>query len=382
MKPAASVEARATSRFGSRSSSRFGSIDALRGLAILLVIIYHAGPLAWRLAPYHEGGWLAWPSLGWRWLLVPFFHFGFCGVHAFFVLSGFCIHLRAARQRAAGQTAKLDLRVYALRRFWRIYPPYWIALALFGLLLPFAAGVRPSAGDLALHASMLHTLFERSFFSINPAFWSLATEEQFYLAYPLVLLLLSRWGMRRLLIAALALSLMWRAAVLVMLPPTVENFMTWRVVVHGLFLPRWFEWLLGCWLAELVSSPSEPLVGRARGLAITGALLLCLAMLTRVQLAADKLFSDALFGGGFAAITGAVLAAAPARGKIWRLMGLMLRAIGRRAYGLYLVHQPILDWLALPLIVRGPLALACGWLFSRVFERPFEKRSQRVARAA
>ena len=73
-------------------------------------------------------------------------------------------------------------------------------------------------------------------------------------------------------------------------------------------MPRWFEWLLGCWLAELVSSPARPLRGRARPLALGGAALLALAMLTRAQVAADKLLSDALFGGGFAAITGAVLA--------------------------------------------------------------------------
>jgi peptidoglycan/LPS O-acetylase OafA/YrhL len=361
-------------------AARFDAIDALRGLAITLVIVYHAGPLSWRLAPYRSDGWLAWPSLGVKWLLVPFFHFGFAGVHAFFVLSGFCIHLRAARRKAAGATVTLDLPSYALRRFWRIYPPYWIALFAFGLLVPLVAGGRPDAGDLALHAGMLHTLNERSFFSINPAFWSLATEEQFYLAYPLVMALLSRWGMRRVLLASLALSLAWRGAALALLPPTVANFMAWRVLVHGLFLPRWFEWLLGCWLAELAAAPSRPLEGKARLLAWTATGLLLLAMLTRIHVAADKLLSDGLFAGGFAAVTGAVLAARPARAKIVRTFVLFLRAMGRRAYGLYLVHQPILDWAALPRLAALPLAGAAGWLFSRVFERPFEKRSQAVAR--
>src|SRR4029079_2794026 len=140
--------------------------------------------------------------------------------------SGFCIHLRAARQRAP-----LELRSYALRRFWRIYPPYWIALALFGVMVPLIARTAVPVKDVLLHAGMLHTLHERSFFSINPAFWSLATEEQFYLAYPLVLLALSRLVIRRVLVSALALSLVWRAVVLAVLPPTVDNFMGWRVLV-------------------------------------------------------------------------------------------------------------------------------------------------------
>jgi peptidoglycan/LPS O-acetylase OafA/YrhL len=352
-------------------SKREGGIDALRGVAIALVLVYHAGPLAWRLPTYEANGWLSLPAFGWKWLLGPFWHFGFTGVHAFFVLSGFCIHLRAARH-----PEPLDLRSYALRRFWRIYPPYWIALFAFGVL------GKASLGDLALHAGMLHTLNERSFFSINPAFWSLATEEQFYLAYPLVLGLLPRLGIRRVLAASLALSLAWRMAVLSLVPPTVDNFMAWRVLVHGLFLPRWFDWLLGCWLAELSCAPGQPLRGRARPLALAGGALLLLAMATRLHVVADKLLSDVLFSSGYAAITGAILGARPARLKIARTFVLFLQALGRRAYGLYLVHQPLLDWGRLATAVRLPLAVAAGWTFSLVCERPFEKRSQRVLRRA
>ena len=342
---------------------RFGGIDALRGVAITLVLLYHAGPLSWRLAPYRSDGWLAWPTLGWKWLLVPFWHFGYCGVHLFFVLSGFCIHLRAARDRQP-----LDLRAFFLRRFWRIYPPYWVAVALFGIVVPLFAHHAIDWLDVVMHSTMLHTFSTRTIFSIDPAFWSIATEEQFYLAYPLVLFALTRIGVRRVVGAALALSLTWRAVVLITVPPTVEHFMLWRVLVHGLFLPRWFEWLLGCWLAEMVVKRKL----RARPLALGGALFLLLAMLSRVNVIADKLFADALFGLGWTGIVGAVVAAQPV-GFVTRTLG----AVGRRAYGLYLVHHPILDWAALGR-VGLPVAAAAGWLFSRIFERPFERRSQAV----
>lgn len=378
------------------AAGRVAGIDELRGLAILLVVVYHAGPLAWRLAPYGADGWLAWPHLPLHlWLAVPFLHFGFTGVHAFFVLSGFCIHLRAARARRRGANPLPSLRPFFLRRFWRIYPPYWIALALFAAAPHVAHALGwstrhtpPGAGDVALHAVMLHSLVPSSIFSINPAFWSLATEEQFYLAYPLLVRALSRWGMGRVLGVSLAVSLLWRAAVLTLIPPTVEHFLEYRVLIHALFLPRWYEWILGCWLAELCLAPS-PLVGQRRLLAALAALLLLAGMATRVHVVVDKLLSDLFFSSGHAALIGAVLAGSTSKahrpssfqrsfGRLRALLGRALATLGRRAYGVYLVHQPVLDLLDLPLLVRGSLAAVVAAVFSRFCERPFEESSRRL----
>ncbi len=344
-------------------------VDQLRGVAILLVLVYHAGPLDWRLPPTNPQGWLIWPALGWRWILVPFLHFGFTGVHAFFVLSGFCIHRREALLRAAGRTVPFLLRPYAARRFWRIYPPYWIALALFGIAAPLLlrmTGQTPT--DLGLHALMLHGFVPSSIFSINPAFWSLCTEEQFYVTYPLIVLLSRRWSWARIAGAALALSLLWRAVVLWSVAPTVDHFLLYRVLLHGLWLPRWFEWLLGAWLAERAAGRGA----LPRWVSLVGVALFVLGMGCRVHVVVDKLLSDALFGAAFALWLGALLS----RTKEG-VLGRGLRFVGERAYGLYLIHQPLLD-APRSLLFRVVSAVGGGLLFSRFCEKPFADRASRV----
>jgi len=376
------------------AAARDSGIDALRGVAILLVIAYHAGPLAFRLPPLGPDGWLVVPRLGAAWLAVPLFHFGFAGVHLFFVLSGFCIHASCHHGRdfapaAPGQ--KERARRYAYRRLMRIAPPYYLALAAFAWVLPAlsTALARPAAPaaawDVGVHALFAHGLSPRTIFSINPAFWSLATEMQFYAVYPLVAWAGLRFGLSRLLLAALLLSLAWRAAVLALVPPTLDHFMVYRVWVHGFFVPRWFEWILGCWLAETAAGTvaggvERPRLPPARPAALAGAALLVLAMATRVHVVIDKLLADSLFSLGFALVIAAVLGRERARAAVGRGPGGPLRAlcaVGRRSYGTYLVHQPILDGDWLPLLPRLLLTAAASALFSRFAERPFERWARR-----
>ena len=123
--------------------------------------------------------------------------FGYVGVFLFFVISGFCIHLQWAKARASGQPHEIRFGAFWKRRFRRLYPAYLIALALYLGLTALSVGIKVTGAfvyDVLMHVFMLHNLDPKTAYSINGVFWTLAIEEQLYLAYFLLLFLRTRWG--------------------------------------------------------------------------------------------------------------------------------------------------------------------------------------------
>lgn len=153
---------------------RLPQLDALRGLAILLVLGNHAV-----VEPSNAGA-LA-PLAGW-WM-----RFGWTGVDLFFVLSGFLISglLFSEIQRYG----KLNVGQFLIRRGFKIWPTYvvFILFVLAGYLMKhWEAG--PA---YAFHALMPNFLHIQSYvLSPRVHTWTLAVEEHFYLALPLLLHLL------------------------------------------------------------------------------------------------------------------------------------------------------------------------------------------------
>jgi peptidoglycan/LPS O-acetylase OafA/YrhL len=180
-------------------SPRYNSLDHWRGIACALVVIYHT-TTAWALSP-HLGG------IGSKLLSVTRgFH---VGVQLFFVISGYCISATADSSRRK----RTPTVTFFKRRFRRIFPPYWFAIALF-VAVPLlvmawphpnmvANALRQFSGPTAFDVSQWIgnlTLSEtwRPHFGgsptsqiISPA-WTLCFEEQFYLVVGLILLFFPR----------------------------------------------------------------------------------------------------------------------------------------------------------------------------------------------
>src|SRR5437762_1614618 len=144
-------------------------LDLLRALAIIVVVIYHAALFGFKLPGRVD-------------------RFGWIGVDLFFVLSGYLIGGQLLAPLAREQSIKLG-RFFA-RRVLRIMPAYFVILAVYFLLpswCEFPDMAQPlwkfllSVQNIALHGG---TAFSHA--------WSLAVEDQFYLALPFHLLFLFR----------------------------------------------------------------------------------------------------------------------------------------------------------------------------------------------
>lgn len=155
---------------GTAETERFALFDGLRAIAVLAVAYSH-----WLPEKYQFG-----------------FAAGRFGVQLFFVLSGFLITgllLRAVSQIDAanpGQRWRI-VRNFMARRMLRIFPVYYVTLAVCLIL-----GFRDVTADFAWHALYLSNVL----FSIkgewggaSSHFWSLSVEEQFYLAWPWVIVI-------------------------------------------------------------------------------------------------------------------------------------------------------------------------------------------------
>lgn len=309
---------------------RYASLDAWRGVAALAVVIFHCGNTV-----------VDRQSIAGRLLLS-----GWLGVFIFFPISGYCI--LAALQCPANRT----MGAFLTRRWRRIIPPYWasivVALAIGLAALPFSRG---SAADLLPPARLWGVVltltqgFTDHSNAINPVYWSLCYEEQFYVVMALMLAAPSGW--RAPLLGAITAT----AAVY------VSAAWTWRI--PGLFLEYWMCFAAGCaaylWLHER----------SARMWA--AAILVIAAGMGTMSANAALLMSVGV------AIAMAVLA--PYDRVLARLRPLAaLMAIGTISFSLYLVHVPVggrltnlLDRIGVPPFAIVPLSCAvsvgAAWLF-------------------
>ncbi|MGQ9426321.1 acyltransferase family protein [Gilvimarinus sp. F26214L] len=153
-----------------RTSTRLGSLDALRGVAALLVVWQHSSEIFVRNPEIaRHGTFLA--------DMANTVDFGRIGVICFFLISGFVIPYSLSGTGAG-------IRRFAIRRFFRLYPAYWVSLlaALLGTIA--FGGPDFSIGTMAANVTMVQDLL--GFTSIQGLYWTLTVELVFYVLCALV----------------------------------------------------------------------------------------------------------------------------------------------------------------------------------------------------
>jgi peptidoglycan/LPS O-acetylase OafA/YrhL len=307
---------------------------------------------------------------------------GHLGVRLFFVLSGFLItRLLIEARDAAAFEAGPALRAFYIRRALRIFPPYFAVLGLVWLVNPDQS----SRGSLIWHALYLSNFWYALHNQWTPwvlaHFWSLSIEEQFYLAWPLIVLLAPRRRLESICIGVILLSLSFRfywpiagtpgPARDLLTPASMDALASgallacWRS--RGASLPQWMRLGWPAFAAAFlviqwfVPAPANPMLEWGRWLILE---VLPLAPLVVVVASCSSGV------GGY-------------RGKLLDLSP--VQALGRISYGVYLYHNIVLalavmsqPWIPLNVSEQGPgrflvvgtatvIVASMSWL---IFEKP------------
>lgn len=186
-----------TSAMPTGSDQRLRPIDGLRGIAVLLVMQYHYWGLAYGLFSRPS-------TLGIDEFVDDVMKFGWIGVDLFFVLSGFLITGILLDVKGRGGY----FRSFYARRALRILPPYYLFLLFVIVVIPlvpvFSGGFEAVAQSEALREDQFwfwtfllnigtsFVVFDMDAPFTHGHFWTLAVEEQFYLVWPMVVLLVAR----------------------------------------------------------------------------------------------------------------------------------------------------------------------------------------------
>ncbi|MGB0722252.1 MAG: acyltransferase family protein [Gammaproteobacteria bacterium] len=340
-------------------------IDGLRAVAVLPVVLFHAN--------------------------LPFLDGGFIGVDIFFVISGYLITSIIAEELDGG---RFTIGGFYERRARRILPTLFLVLLCTALAAPlFLTPLELEdfgKSVLAVVTFVSNVLFwqQSGYFGTasetSPLLhtWSLAVEEQFYIFFPVLMILLWRYSRHHL----------WLAFGVIVIGSLALSEWGWRnsAVANFYLLPsRAWELAIGSMVAIAFRQGlfSRLPARAADNLALSGLVAVCVSFV---------LFDDASPHPSLLTLvpilgTAAILSTASERNLTGRLLAQRpVVLMGLVSYSWYLWHQPMfafakasvpetrLQWVLLPLII---VSLVVSYLSWRHFEKPFRDRSQ-TSRAA
>ena len=346
------------------------SLDPLRGIAALAVVVHHTAQ-AWGIAA--DGTSISATMFAWL---------GGWGVTLFFVLSGFCIHLPQARAFSLNRHHRIDWGRFVKRRARRLLPTHYASLLLaaaLGMFVQTELISAPTFTSFIAHVFMAHVWFATFFYSINAVFWSIAIEVHFYICYPAYLWLRGRFGSVGTTVCLVFVGLLIYGTASVSLHGDP------RFVLQRLFVVSWWQWALGAGLADMYVLGKASQWARILSFKFAPAVYLILSLAIGIK---DPTIQGLhLRFWILPVLCGALLGSLVIR----RCPHVpILSKAGIYSYSIYLVHPVALAVLLavrpyrnLPAIIGVPtavvLATFMSWIFFLLVERHFLTVRQRTA---
>lgn len=338
------------------------ALDGIRALAIIFVMLFHVG-----LALFKNGG--------------------FLGVDVFFCLSGYLITLGLLKEYRSFH--KLDFKNFYIRRFLRLLPALLLlllALNIYGLFAyepdQFQHNLQSSLISMFYISNLVKAFIPNTVLSPLAHTWSLSMEEQFYVLWPLTLLILFRIrlsGFRMLFVVVMMTVVSWLLGCLLL-----ASNVDWTRIYFGPDT-RFYQLLIGCALAIYVDICQQDT--RLRLIKIRGwhAVLAFMALIIMVCIAEDETaLSYYLFMPATVLATATlilhIISPEPSLIKqIFEFRWLVL--LGRISYGLYLYHLVILilflHGLNQRFFIGIPISIAVSLVSFFFYEQPILKLKSR-----
>lgn len=352
----------------------YPALDGLRGIAIILVLLYHIINF------------------------VPWFRYGWVGVDLFFVLSGFLITEILLRSKGE----KRFIKNFYIRRALRLMPVYYLVVILVLILLPYSDVLRDQYSYYRDHQVFLWVNLQNWMYILYEKpndhlllfhCWSLSVEEQFYLLWPLLILIIRRKS-----------TLQW-LILFVLAAGIISRFISWRAFgnsdINFLFqsMTRTDGLCIGCLIA--IWKFTKP--GKWGNLAIwfcSGLIIFHLIVFVLVKSFSLSFPHFNIFGyTSIAALFGLSVYYSLAKPGWFQvvLISPMLRWFGKISYSLYLFHWPVLilfklfmlDWLEqrtgsinayiIISLCALAIAIATSWLSYNYFEKNFLRLKERFS---
>ncbi|MDD4973343.1 MAG: acyltransferase [Bacteriovorax sp.] len=352
------------------------SLDGIRGIAIVIVMIYHlVGVLAVSGADFHN------PISK---LIFVFIDDGWMGVDLFFTLSGYLITSILLKTKAEPNY----LKNFFMRRSLRIFPLYYFFLIIYFIVLPYFFGEYSRFQHLESRQVWYWTymsnfeIFFKQKWSDPAHLWSLGIEEQFYWFWPFIVLLFS------------SRTFHWLTAIIFILQPLIRLAFVLSGVTGNVIPAFTFSHLDGLMVGAFIATSLYRQTFTKESLRKWGYYLFFGGLLARLALPFIPVSFDirrnviaidiwSLFSGGLI-----LLSVTHAKESLINtlLTNRLLVFAGTYSYGLYMIHQLIFQYIAfkfgsiaganlislLQVGILGGIASFIGaWLLFKYFESPF-----------